>query len=138
MTPNDIFTESEEFSNAYTYLLPDYDDRKVLKMTAKGDPSLYMYDLEFADDGNLWEYNKKMDSRANFCIDARGYEELALAFNLKTNIRENSVRNAFRRGNSKWLQPTLFKHDACLLIMKKLAVHLLPVRQRMTRLLNML
>jgi Zn-dependent metalloprotease len=78
-----FYTESEEFSNAYTYLLPDYDDRKVLKMTAKGDPSLYMYDLEFADDGNLWEYNKKMDSRANFCIDARGYEELALAFNLK-------------------------------------------------------
>lgn len=78
-----FYVDTNRYSNAYAYTLPDYSDRRVLKMTAKGDPMGYMNSIEFPSDENLWEYNKEMDSEANFCIDATDYQEFALAFNLK-------------------------------------------------------
>lgn len=81
---NYYYIDTNKYSNAFAYTLSGYSEGRVLKMTAKGDPMEYMFDIEFPEDmDNVWEYNKAMDSEANFCVDAREYQELALSFQLK-------------------------------------------------------
>ncbi|MBI5219421.1 MAG: M4 family metallopeptidase [Bacteroidia bacterium] len=79
---NYFYINTTQFSHAFTSVAAHHTGPKGLQMTG-GNPMLYIDQLQFPDGMNTWTVNEFLSAKANFCMDATGWNNAILKFDLK-------------------------------------------------------
>lgn len=79
---NYFYLTTTNFSKAFTSVAAHHTGPKGLQMTG-GNPMLYIDQLQFPDGMNTWTVNAFLSAKANFCVDATGWTNASLKFDLK-------------------------------------------------------
>ncbi len=79
---NYFYLNTTNFSKAFTSVAAHHTGPKGLQMTG-GNPALYINQLQFPDGMNTWTVNEFLSAKANFCVDATGWTNATLKFDLK-------------------------------------------------------
>lgn len=79
---NYYYVNTTAFSRAFKSIAAHHTGPYGLQMTG-GNPMLYINQLQFPDGMNTWTVNEFLSAKANFCVDATGWTNATLKFDLK-------------------------------------------------------